>query len=1095
MSSAVAELEAALQAMLSLKPPGVSGSRIATLTALCLANVQSESVLVQKLYTHMRKAPSTHKLGVLYVLDSVTRKWIEQAKANGQPITVSAQDGTYAAGVHRVTELLPVLMNDIIASAPDDQKDKIKKLVEIWVKGETFPADMLNSFKEKLNSKLADGFMISSTFLLQFLTTPGILVESTTPEGSPPADVGRSFPGAPPPATNAPNTSSILEALANMARQNTTAAAAPRAIPAPAPVQDNAYSMPQAQSNGAALNPTYPFPPSTQSVNVPAPAAASYGSLPQGQNNGVPNYPSNPNLPLGAGAPAPAAAAALNPDLQRQIMLIKTLSDAGVPQDQWGGIIAALTQTQAAAPVGSGVNVGGAPPAPYGAAPTNTWNPIESRDRGGPNEAVRSPQGRYRRRSRSQSPARGWNAPRDSPNSRRRDDNVGDYGRNSPAYGRDRHNEYRQRSPARRGRSPSPPRGFYDGRSGGTKWVEFDHSIPKGSIKVLSRTLFVGGVTCSDQELRRIFDQFGRVQTCIVNKDKRHAFVKMVSRQDAITAKEAMEGSRNPDSSLRTRWGVGFGPRDCSDYQTGVSIIPISKLTDADRKWMLSAEYGGSGGKPIESGMVVEEPDIEIGQGVSSKAISRRMQTDKGGQSGPKSGRDFDEDEHRRDRRRDDDRKDRGHGDAAAGQRDSDVPSWIRLPGQPATAAAATRQRLSDAEKNKYFKIVADPAALYSKTAVRKRKADEVVATEAARVEKANKERVTRSAAVGKLDREIGRGNGRLDALKEFVGSWEESNPVGSLGGTPRWRVFDFNERSGHLVYCEFHLLLSVKGFPDCKAAQNDAVEFDYLLRLGEHAHAPLSWNGLMLASDAAVNSITFSAFISAHHLKSSKAGEDTTVRCACAAPLGSPYMFAVACDDRPIFLLDASMNEAPSPPSSGESSILALTFLAESPHVLLTGKRSGKVPLVDLRVEGGGRSGIRHASSVARVAQVGENSVVVGGLQDKMCVYDLRFLKEKWRKEATRPVVRMWGHRNETRHDVDLAVDRGTGLVAAAQVEGGGGVRVFDVQSGAEIGYVAGGQPEGDYVRQVRFVERDKGVGLWVSRGEKILEYGFGSA
>ena len=34
---------------------------------------------------------------------------------------------------------------------------------------------------------------------------------------------------------------------------------------------------------------------------------------------------------------------------------------------------------------------------------------------------------------------------------------------------------------------------------------------------------------------------------------------------------------------------------------------------------MLTAEYGGTGGKPIESGMVVEEPDIEIGAGVSSK--------------------------------------------------------------------------------------------------------------------------------------------------------------------------------------------------------------------------------------------------------------------------------------------------------------------------------------------------------------------------------------------------------------------------------------------------------------------------------------------
>ena len=34
---------------------------------------------------------------------------------------------------------------------------------------------------------------------------------------------------------------------------------------------------------------------------------------------------------------------------------------------------------------------------------------------------------------------------------------------------------------------------------------------------------------------------------------------------------------------------------------------------------MLSAEYGGTGGKPIEPGIVVEEPDIEIGAGVSSK--------------------------------------------------------------------------------------------------------------------------------------------------------------------------------------------------------------------------------------------------------------------------------------------------------------------------------------------------------------------------------------------------------------------------------------------------------------------------------------------
>lgn len=203
------------------------------------------------------------------------------------------------------------------------------------------------------------------------------------------------------------------------------------------------------------------------------------------------------------------------------------------------------------------------------------------------------------------------------------------------------------------------------------KWIEHDPSLPSGSIKVLSRTLFVGGVNCSENELRNIFNGFGTVQTCIVNKEKRHAFVKMYSRKDAVNAKEAMDQGRSPDAQLRTRWGVGFGPRDCSDYQTGISVIPIHKLTEADRKWMLTAPYGGSGGQSIAQGMVVEEPDIEIGAGVSSKAISRRMQTDKGGSHGPKSSH-----------RDNDDRPERGgrHGRRGGGRgdhrhRDEDRPA------------------------------------------------------------------------------------------------------------------------------------------------------------------------------------------------------------------------------------------------------------------------------------------------------------------------------------------------------------------------------------------------------------------------------------
>jgi hypothetical protein len=59
---------------------------------------------------------------VLYVVDSVTRQWVDQARKAGQTPGSGAPDGTFAAGVNRVTELLPVLLTDIINTAPDDQK-------------------------------------------------------------------------------------------------------------------------------------------------------------------------------------------------------------------------------------------------------------------------------------------------------------------------------------------------------------------------------------------------------------------------------------------------------------------------------------------------------------------------------------------------------------------------------------------------------------------------------------------------------------------------------------------------------------------------------------------------------------------------------------------------------------------------------------------------------------------------------------------------------------------------------------------------------------------------------------------------------------
>lgn len=453
------------------------------------------------------------------------------------------------------------------------------------------------------------------------------------------------------PSTNgaAPDTSSILKALADMAKQNT---AAPAAAPAPAPTNPLAAlnpAIPQVSSADPSL------PPSTTNPYAAGAAAANpfaaLAGLAQNPALGQPQSQSQTPNPMAA-APNPMAAMlpqAAAPNAMgdgnaftQQLQLLQMLAAQGVPQDQWGTALQIFSMTNN--PMGA--NAGQMPG--FNAMPGQMpgWGAPDTQgrdDRDRERDYNRSPGG-YRRRSRSP----GWDRRRTASPPRRRESPVyGEYHGDSPGRRGDprdgrgrRGNDYRQRSPAgRRRRSPSPKGNDPNLPPPGPKFIEWDYSIGQGSIKVLSRTLFVGGVTSTEAHLRGLFGKFGIVQTCIVNVDKRHAFIKMISRQDAIAARDGMESFRSGEMQLRTRWGVGFGPRDCSDYQTGVSVIPIERLTEADRKWMLTAEYGGTGGLAIESGMVVEEPDIEIGAGVSSKAISRRIPTDAGGKRGPISSR------------------------------------------------------------------------------------------------------------------------------------------------------------------------------------------------------------------------------------------------------------------------------------------------------------------------------------------------------------------------------------------------------------------------------------------------------------------------
>ena len=309
-------------------------------------------------------------------------------------------------------------------------------------------------------------------------------------------------PGPVPAAPAAQNSQSILDALANLARQNTSAAPSTSSFPAPASSYNaapGASGLPQPVSSVSQPHtqpqpqPLASYPPSSHPpVNLPGSLPFSIPQMPGSLPGALPNASTQP-APSFPGAPAPTGNAGLHAQQQQQILLIKALADQGVPFDKIPALLQGLS--------GPGV-VGAQGQQPPVSAPQNSYapgqpswgapgpKPEEPRDRRGYNDGVNSPG--YHRRSRSRSPERGWGN-RGSPHDGR---SRRDYGRNSPPGGRDgdrdrsgrRGGDYRDRSPTRR-RGPSPP------PPAGEKWIDFDSSLPSGSIKVLSRTLFVGGVT------------------------------------------------------------------------------------------------------------------------------------------------------------------------------------------------------------------------------------------------------------------------------------------------------------------------------------------------------------------------------------------------------------------------------------------------------------------------------------------------------------------------------------------------------------------------------------------------------------------------
>ncbi|KAI9303814.1 hypothetical protein BJ944DRAFT_96164 [Cunninghamella echinulata] len=148
-----------------------------------------------------------------------------------------------------------------------------------------------------------------------------------------------------------------------------------------------------------------------------------------------------------------------------------------------------------------------------------------------------------------------------------------------------------------------------------------DMNLPNGTIRVLTRTLFVGPLPLNyeREDVEKLFANYGKL--IYVNMQRKvgcSAFVKLSSHQETRLLKYKTGVLNVKGLQTKVNWAFGFGPRNHFNFEAGESIIPLSELTNDEQTILSRSSIGGFHGAPITDKMTIEEPANNM------KALERR---------------------------------------------------------------------------------------------------------------------------------------------------------------------------------------------------------------------------------------------------------------------------------------------------------------------------------------------------------------------------------------------------------------------------------------------------------------------------------------
>ncbi|EPT02996.1 hypothetical protein FOMPIDRAFT_1159591 [Fomitopsis schrenkii] len=128
----------------------LSASKMSSLTDIALSFMKNDTQLVSTLFRTHRTLPPAAKVNSLYVFDALSRAARNQINKHRLAPPSDPSQGNCATFIVKVEGILDSLWQDLLSTRDETLKEKSKKILDIWVKNNTFPSAALERLSQLL---------------------------------------------------------------------------------------------------------------------------------------------------------------------------------------------------------------------------------------------------------------------------------------------------------------------------------------------------------------------------------------------------------------------------------------------------------------------------------------------------------------------------------------------------------------------------------------------------------------------------------------------------------------------------------------------------------------------------------------------------------------------------------------------------------------------------------------------------------------------------------------------------------------------------------------------------------------------------------